>query len=140
MMLVMDTEPRTNGSCLPRVPFPPVPLPSISAEDTERVATLPLPRTRLIGREQESATLRELVLRDEIGLVTLTGPGGVGKTRLALHVAADLVAAFADGVRFVPLAAIRDPELVLPTIAQTLGLTALGSQSPAAGLRIFLRV
>jgi non-specific serine/threonine protein kinase len=71
-------------------------------------------------------------------LVTLTGPGGVGKTRLALQVASDCVESFADGVLIVPLEAIRDPELVLPAIAQSAGLVALSGQTPMAGLMTLL--
>ncbi len=70
--------------------------------------------------------------------MTLTGPGGVGKTRLALQVASDCVESFAGGALFVPLEAIRDPELVLPAIAQSAGLVALSGQTPLAGLKTLL--
>ena len=79
---------------------------------------LPSPPTPLIGRERELAELLELT--SQARLVTLTGVGGTGKTRLALEAAAKLVEAYPDGVWWVPLAALRDPELVEPTIAQTL--------------------
>ena len=70
--------------------------------------------------------------------MTLTGPGGVGKTRLALQVASDCNESFAGGALFVPLEAIRDPELVLPAIAQSAGLVALSGQTPLAGLKTLL--
>lgn len=79
------------------------------------------PLTALIGREQEVATVCSLLGRPELRLLVLTGPGGVGKTRLGLQVAMDLATAFADGIRFIPLASISNPDLVLPTIAHTLG-------------------
>lgn len=85
--------------------------------------------TMLIGREQETATLRALLAREEVRLVTLTGPGGTGKTRLGLQVAADLLDHFEDGVCVVELAALSDPDLVPGTIATTLGVQETGDRS-----------
>src|SRR5215218_4955405 len=84
--------------------------------------SLPTPLTRLIGRETELAALRAVLCDEEVRLVTLVGPGGVGKTRLAIAAVASIAAAFADGVVFVPLAAVSDPALVLSAIAQALDI------------------
>ncbi len=114
------------------------PLPSRSASGLTAPQHLPVSLTPLLGREQELKQLTALLRRPEVRLLTLTGPGGVGKTRLGLSVAHALQDDFADGVCFIPLAAISDPGLVLPTIAWTLGLQEMGARTPLEQLQAVL--
>lgn len=88
---------------------------------------LPAMRSATIGRDAERAALRELLLRPDVGMVTLTGTGGTGKSHLALRVAHDVQPLMADGARFVALAPVARPEQVVPAIAAALGLVDSGA-------------
>jgi predicted ATPase len=89
---------------------------------------LPAQLTPLVGRKQELEEVCALLRSEQTRLVTLSGPGGVGKTRLGIRVAEELAGEFADGVCFVPLTPVRKADLVLSSIARTLGLRELGEE------------
>ena len=100
---------------------------------------LPTPATPLLGREREAAAISALIGGAATHLVTLTGPGGVGKTRLARHVMASVEGDYPDGVAFVSLAPLTDPDRVAPAIAQALALKETGDRSSADSLAAYLR-
>jgi predicted ATPase/transcriptional regulator with XRE-family HTH domain len=103
-----------------------------------RLPGLPLPPTRLVGREQERTRALTLLRNGDTHLLTLTGPSGVGKTRLALQVAWDLTSDFTDGVIYVPLAPIRDAVLVPGIVAQVIGLQEQIQSSFAEQVSLYL--
>src|SRR5215204_1382929 len=100
---------------------------------------LPVQPTPLVGREREIREVAERVRSEEVRLITLTGPGGTGKTRLGLQAAADLLEEFYDGVFFVALATITEPEFVASTIALALGVKESAEQSLMKSLKNYLR-
>jgi len=115
----------------------PVDFPPLRSLDT-RPHNLPAQLTPLIGRAEEVAMVCDRLRRVDVRLLTLTGPGGTGKTRLALQAAAELLDDFTDGVWFVDLAPISDPAMVASTIAQTLGIKETGDQPLAEALCTYL--
>ena len=104
-----------------------------------RPNNLPVQRTPFIGREREGAALRQLLSRAEVRLVTLTGPGGIGKTRLALQVATEIANEFPGGVCFVPLSSVEEKGLIASAVAQSLGLRETGNQPPPELLNEYFR-
>ena len=102
-------------------------------------SNLPRPGAPLVGRATEVKAIKQLLARDEVRWVTLTGPGGVGKTRLALQVGNELLDAFNGAVCFVPLATVSDFQLVPATIARALDVRTEGGESPLDALRRHLK-
>jgi predicted ATPase len=108
-----------------------------AAEPVDRASAIPAPLTELIGRESEVSRIRETLLSAR--LLTLTGPGGMGKTRLAIEIASRADEQFPDGVTFVPLAAVDDPDQVANAVARVLGIRDAGGGSVEDAIRTALR-
>ena len=112
---------------------------ALSTYAPPRALNLPAQRTALIGRDQEVAAVKEILLRTDVQLLTLTGPGGIGKTRLALQAASELADNFPGGISFVSLAAVSDLALLPSLIAQALGLKESGGHAALEQLKQHLR-
>src|SRR5215211_6017797 len=109
----------------------------VAAEPANR--HLPAPATPLVGRDHKATSVARLLLREEVRLLTLTGPGGVGKTRLAIEVAGRSGKAFADGFAFVPLASLRDVTLFPTVLTETLGIKEVAGEAPQETLEKHLK-
>ena len=114
-------------------------VPGRSAPTATLEVLLPAPPTPLLGRERELGEVGDLLRRPEVRMLTLTGMGGVGKTRLALEAARDAADLFPDGVAFVALEPLNNAELVVPTVARSLGLRESGGQTSHEALCDFIR-
>ena len=115
------------------------PATALSQPPVRLSSALPLPLTSLLGRKREVAAVCTLLARPEVRFLTLTGTGGVGKTRLALQIATEVQERFTDGVCFVSLAPLQNSTLVLPTIVQALSLQGSSTRSPLERLQAALR-
>src|SRR5260221_2230872 len=120
----------------------------VTAEESESLESIlkpgplwkvPITFTPLIGHDKEIADICELLKDPGVRLVTLLGTGGIGKTRLSYQVAREMQPYFADGVCFVPLVSVNEPDLVVPTIAQELGIQEVGAQSIFDRVKVALR-
>ncbi len=115
------------------------PLDILGGEVRQQARLLPAQPTRLVGRESELAVIRRLLLQDDVRLLTLTGPAGIGKTRLAVAAAQAASGAFTDGACFVDLATVDDSDRVVPAIADALGVGVAQGGLAAASLEWLLR-
>src|SRR5258708_31019030 len=119
--------------------------PSIGSEALQAILRpgpmwkVPITFTPLIGRDKEIVDICELLKDPDVRLVALLGTGGIGKTRLSYQVAREMQPHFADGVCFVPLVSVNEPDLVVPTIAQELGIQEVGAQSIFDRVKVALR-
>jgi predicted ATPase len=104
-----------------------------------RLNTLPSQPTVFIGREREVAAVKEMLLREDVRMVTLTGPGGIGKTRLALQVASEVSERFDGGICFIPLAAVTDALLIPSIVAQGLGIRETGRPVSIQSVKEYLQ-
>ena len=119
----------------------PLPLPNLGLLQSPQVFSnsIPIPPTPLIGRESELSVLRQMLANPQCRLITLVGPGGIGKTRLAVEVACDQYDKFENGTAFVQMAGLNSPSLIAPSMANALGLTIQGAIDPKRQLINHLR-
>ena len=138
MALHLSAEEHAAFIAAARPPIPTPGAPVVVRVGADATHILPLPPTPLIGREQDIGVVCALLRWTEVRLITLCGPPGVGKTRLGLQVAVQMLEHFADGVVFVSLAPLRDPNLVALSLAQALGVRDTGFQTPTQSLKAYL--
>ena len=114
-------------------------IPKPVAVSTQRPGNVPTAPTTLIGREHEIAMIGRQLLDRSCRMLTLTGPGGIGKTRLAIEVARELEKHFADGVFFISMAGIERTESIIPAVTNVLGLAFSGPADPVVQVSNFLQ-
>jgi predicted ATPase/DNA-binding XRE family transcriptional regulator len=137
LLQALDLSPADRAALIAAARRPPAtPLGGVQAD---RLSGLPVPLTPLVGREADIAAVSGLLMEPAVRLLTLTGPGGTGKTRLALAVAERLLSDVADGVTFVPLAPLEDPSLVASAVAHQIGVREAAAQPLTEALITHLR-